>query len=224
MLAYAILACHLWSALPDTGWTKVRDQGSQRLDVAPVAGSPVEAFRTSGTDSVPFAQVGETLLDIPGMVRWIPYLAESKILRTAGPGHFVVYHRYGLPWPFADRDIVVDVRIRRVPEKALVECSMTGIVDSSRALEPGTVRLSDMDGTISLQALGSGGVRASYAERIDLGGSIPARLARTFSREIPTRVMDNLRKECRTPARVRAGAASPWNAWVDSLHREGVLE
>jgi hypothetical protein len=209
-------------ALPDTGWTLVKKTSRFEVSVLPIPGKDVEAFRSRGSDSIPLPVVGETLIDLPGMIAWCPYLKESKILRTVGPDHFVAYQRYDLPWPFTDRDIVVDVDIRRHPTKALIEAKLNAIADNSCPPVPDVIRLTDMDGSITVRAVGKGAMQGSYAERIDLGGGIPISLARMFSREMPAKILENLLKECRKPERIKAGAASPLVGWLDSaLARKG---
>lgn len=216
MTPLSLFAQILFLALPDTGWTLVKKTSRLEVSVLAIPGKDVEAFRSRGQDSVPLPVVGETLIDLPGMVSWCPYLAESRILRHLGPDHFLSYQRYDLPWPFTDRDIVVDVDIRRHPERATLEARLKAVSDSSRPPIQGVIRVTDMDGSISVKALGKGAIQGTYSERVDLGGGIPVSLARIFSREMPAKILENLLAECRKPARIQAGAASPLAGWLDS--------
>lgn len=214
ILAHLLATLHL--ALPDSGWTLVKKTSRFEVSVHSIPGKEVEAFRSRGSDSVPLPVVGEVLLDLPGMVGWCPYLKESRVLRPLGPDHFLVYQRYDLPWPFSDRDIVVDVDIARHPGRAALEAKLEAVSDPSCPQVPDVIRLTDMDGAITVKALGRGAIQGTYSERIDLGGGIPVSLARIFSREMPAKILGNLLEECRKPERVKAGGASPLVGWLDS--------
>lgn len=216
MLTIPAALAVLGLALPDTGWTLVKKTSRFEVSVLPVPGKDVEAFRSRGSDSIPLPVVGETLIDLPGMVSWCPYLSQSKILRNIGPDHFLVYQRYDLPWPFADRDIVVDVDITRHPRQATIEARLTAVSDNSCPPVADALRLTDMDGAITIRAKGKGAIQGTYSERIDMGGGIPTSLARIFSRDMPAKILGNLLEECRKPERIKAGAASPLVGWLDS--------
>lgn len=218
------LAFLLAGVLPDSGWTEVKRTGRVVVEIHPVAGSPVDAFRASGVDSVSFAAVAATLLDLPGMVGWCPYLAVSRQVSSPGPDHWVVYQRYDLPWPFADRDIVVDVRLRRDPARGRLRAGLSASSDPSCPPVEGVVRIPAMEGEVTLEDLPDGRAAGTYAERIDLGGSVPSSIARLFSREMPATVLTRLLDECRKPSRLEAGARSEFSRWLDSsrsLRRKG---
>lgn len=184
-------------AMEDSGWVLVRRDRAGEVWNRPVPGSGLDAFRAVGMDTVDMDRVESILRDLPGFARWVPYLAESRMLREETRDHFFVYQRYALPWPFSDRDIVVEIHVSRDSAAGVVRSDMRAVDDPSVAVPGGVVRLLDMEGVIELQRLGPALTRGSYTERLDLGGAVPTSINRIIAREIPARILENLRRESR---------------------------
>jgi len=180
----------------DTSWTLVKTGNGVAVWNRPAPGSSLDAFRGVGRDTVDIDFVETILRDLPGFTRWVPYLAESRVVRHIDADHFLVYQLYALPWPFSDRDIVVEIHVHRDDSLGMVRASMKAAADPAMPPIDGRVRLTDMDGEIQLRRLGPRLTEGQYTERLNLGGSVPSSINHLIAQEIPARILVNLRAEC----------------------------
>lgn len=118
--------------------------------------------------------VRAALLDYERHVGAVARLAESRVLER-GPASLLVYQRLSLP-VVSDRDMTLRVTWGGGPTKSWV--AFRAVPDGGPPATDGLVRLTRYTGRWQLQAVDGGrATRARLSMDMDLGGSLPPRLA-----------------------------------------------
>lgn len=163
-------------------------QGYELLQRSPIAvyrrrGARLIELAAEGHLAAPVARVRAVLLDYGSHASYVKGVAESRIL-ARGPGStLVVYQRLRVPL-LSDRDYTLVVDWGQSGRTLWTRFG----VDNRRGppARSGLVRLYIHEGGWLLGPSRSGGTDARYLLRLDLGGSIPAWLARSGAgRELP---------------------------------------
>jgi uncharacterized protein YndB with AHSA1/START domain len=126
-----------------------------------------------GEIAAPIDRVIAHLTDFPSLTKWMPRVAELRVLER-GAGEAVVYFRIDLPWPISDRDWTLRYRWQRDGGRFV----MTWCDAPDRGPPRGrAVRVAPMRGYWELVATADGKTRARYVFLAELGGSLPRSVA-----------------------------------------------
>lgn len=125
--------------------------------------------RGEGEIAAPLDRVVAHLTDFASLPRYVPRLAELRVL-SRGAGEAIVYFRFDLPWPISDRDWTVRYRWQRQGDRFVMVWS-----DANDRGPPPThaVRVAPMRGRWELEATRRGTTHARYVFLAELGGSLP---------------------------------------------------
>ena len=159
---------------------------------------PVLTGRT--TIDAPPARVVAWIEAAHTWVDWMHDCVEAYEVRREGE-LVVGYNRIGMPWPVADRDVVLHARVATRPDGGF-RAEFEHASDPAVPPRPGVLRIPRLSGFYELAPVGTG-TRIVYTVDTDPGGGLPAWLVRRVSREVPYRTLENLR------ARAEAGPPPP---------------
>ena len=213
-LAAALLFALALQAEP--AWREVEraDGITVSLRDDPEGGAP--AFRgVTELDATAF-EILAVIRDVPAQTRWMHQCAEARLVRELDGQTALVYNRSDLPWPVADRDVVVHSRWEASPRPESAELH-TVLLDARSVAEPtvperaGIVRMPRLEGAYRLVELAPGRTRVTYEIAFDPGGALPKRLVTAFSRDLPLHTLAGLRRRV---AETR-GRYDAWLAEVD---------
>jgi len=194
-LAVLLASKGAFCSLPDTaGWILDSEKDSVKIYIRKAAESQTVEFKGIARDSLKIETVANILLDIPGYARWLPHVAESRIVSQNDPDHFFVYQRLKFSWPFHDRDIVASVVIVRDYVTGTLRAHLQGVRDTLVPVRDGCFRMIRMTGDIELTYIRRSCTEVSYSESFDPGGNFPGWLTRIVSKNMPHVVLTTLKK------------------------------
>lgn len=219
LLAASLLASAL-SAAPD-GWTRIRSARGIETFRKPDPDGRTAWIRGVATDSIRMEVVGKILLDVANYPRWMDGLKVSKVVESSSPDDFVLYNRYGAPWPLRDRDVYVRVRVTRDLAAGVVTARISKIESPRWPPVEGLIRMPVMEGTMRMEAVSRGLTRGEFTQRLDLGGSIPDWGKDALSRSMPDFVFKYVRKASRDSFYIRAADTSQARRALDESVRAG---
>lgn len=135
------------------------------------------------------------LSDFDNYPNWMPKCKKAKVIARLSANEFIGQIVFNAPWPVADRDCVVRVKINREPN---------GVITMSQTSEPkyikeeeGVVRIQQMVGVWKLVPKGNGTeVTNEYAS--NPGGSIPDWLINTQSVDAPLETFESIQQKVST--------------------------
>lgn len=112
--------------------------------------------------------------------KWVPFLLESRRVEKASILERMVYNRFKLPWPVADRDFVF--RVTAIPDhdKKTMDCVMRSAVHPSMPEQDGVVRATLLESVFTLTEIGPEQTRVELSYKFDPKGLIPAGLCSAF--------------------------------------------
>lgn len=145
---------------------------------------------------LPNAKIDELvrfICDFDNYSNWVPRCHEAKVLARISDTEFIAYMIFKSPWPVADRDCVVRVRVERDPATGTVvihETSEPRYINS----RSGVVRIQQMfsDWRIVPQ---SGGLMVTNEYSTNPGGTIPDWLTNTQSVDNPFDIFSTIQNK-----------------------------
>lgn len=174
-----LLGITAWSAAAsatdanNAEWALQQDDGRIQVFTRPVAGSPFLEVKATALINAPIADIASQMGDGEGCVEWRVMCKSSEVLSVDSDTERKVYMVLDMPWPVADRDMV-----------------MHSIADIDTATKTVTVQLQDAsskypeqdyvravsNGQYQMKALGEEQVEFTYIMHTDLGGDLSADL------------------------------------------------
>jgi hypothetical protein len=182
------------AASPD--WTLRRDADGVRVWTRPVEGSAYREFRGKMEVRAPIARAVAWIGDAPRMPEWFFRCSEARLVERVSPVEGYSYSVIDLPWPFAERDIVVQWRIADAPGGATV-VPMENAPDRLPA-QPGRVRVPRASGLWRLTPRGDGVIEVELQLHFEPAGRLPAWIANAVVVDMPYWTLRNLRDRLAT--------------------------
>ena len=151
-------------------WSHVRDEPRIQVYTRPVVGSPYLEVKVSAMIDASLEQVSAALGDGEGCGDWRAMCESSVVLKALSEQNRFVYLVLDLPWPIADRDMVihshaqVDRDAKTVTVKLQSASSEYPLQDYERAETSGEYRI---------RAINDAQVEFTYTIHSDLGGDLP---------------------------------------------------
>jgi hypothetical protein len=178
----------------DRAWVTTKMVEGVRLASAP---SPlgVPWGLGEGEIAAPLARVVAHLTNFPSLPRWMPRVAELRVIARA-EAEATVYFRFDLPWPLSDRDWTAHYRWQVEPEHFfMIWC------DANDRGPPPTraVRVAPLRGYWELAATAAGTTHARYVFLAELGGALPRSVAVTTAWKQPLETFRGVRAATADP-------------------------
>jgi len=188
VLCAATIACAEADA-PGTRWRVTQVVDGVKGSLTRASAQPWGA--AEGTVSAPVETILQHLVDFDQMPGRIPWLAETRVLEQ-NAGEALVYFRYDLPWPFADRDYTARYRWTALPTgEGQVE-----VVDANASGPPpgGAVRVSEVHACFTLDPVARDLTRVTYRVHMALGGLLPRQVQEDAVAKLALRSLLGLRR------------------------------
>ena len=197
------------------GWETARVEDGVTVQRLVRADNSLPAFLATGIVPGDLFDVLAVLNDVPRRTQWVAACAASIELQKTSDSRRVLYHRTSAPWPFADRDAVVQITVTldRENKKATIRFKPSRTVRYTVSDEYVRMRI---EGYYDLEELSATETRVKYYVDADPAGWIPKWLIRPASEEAPLRTIQGLRR------RVRDSKASKQYATFLKRYREPV--
>lgn len=202
----AVALAHSAGAAAAQPWTRVKSQDGIDVFSRPVAGSPIHAVRgVMRVDSSLTALVA-LLRDYQARPRWDSLCAESRLQRSISQTEELVYLHDDLPWPVADRDMLMRVQWSQDPVSLAVTMQARA-VDGDVPIVPGRIRLTEVVNSWVLTPLGDGTIEVSTQAHLDPAGPLPSWLINRLAVDSPYSALRNIRELATEEQYVRAEVA-----------------
>ena len=170
-------------------------------------GSPM-TYRAEIALDVPILDVAAVLSDLPRQKEWVDHLVDNRVVEGDPFGHYVLYSRFHLPWPAADREAVTDNQIQILPKEGRVRVRYQALPAAPIPVARGCVRVPRSEGEFLLVETGPGSVHISYTLCLDPGGRLPEWLVRLFVQNAPLSTLRAMRAQILRTRGEYAGAVA----------------
>lgn len=164
-------------------------------------GEDMPGFRGEVVIDRPLEDVLQVLRDVEHHTEWMHRCAVSEILQTISDDRAIVYNRTDVPWPVADRDVVLDTRFETASEGRLVILTFENTDPNLRPPPPRVVRMPKLSGFYRLWKMDANTTKVVYQVEADIGGRVPKWIAERVARDMPYETLSRLRARVRQQAR-----------------------
>lgn len=157
----------------DTDWALQQDDGRIQVSTRPVAGSSFLEVKATALINAPIEDIASMLGDGDGCMEWRVMCKSSEILSAPSDTERYVYMVLDMPWPVADRDMVM-LSIANIDTAAKTVTVQLQDASSERPEQDYVRAISN--GQFQMRALDEKQVEFTYIMHTDIGGDLSADL------------------------------------------------
>lgn len=205
--AFSSMACRRWLAISALllttaaqayavkpgDWSLVRNRDGIKVYTRNVAGSKYKAVKASTSIHASLQALAALVRDNRECPKWQSMCERARALKFISPQNLYVYQVSNLPWPVADRDVVVHV-IWRQDAKTRAVIMTANAVTGMMPHQKGMVRVTRASTTWTFMPVGQGRVRVTTVAHVNPGGPMPAWLVNMLLVDSPYTTLRNMRK------------------------------
>ncbi|MBN9482656.1 MAG: hypothetical protein BGO70_07270 [Bacteroidetes bacterium 43-93] len=198
----ALLLLH-FAASASPAWELKKNQDSIKVYTANADNSNVKSVRVECIINATPSQLTALLLDAKAHEQWVYSTKRSYAIRSTGPGSQLYYSEISMPWPLANREVVVNFSVSQQPVTKVLTVKAIAI---NGELEPKNdkVRVVRSNVIWTVTPLAPNRLKIEYIADADPGGSVPAWITNMFLTKGPYETFKQLRQEVTKPAYQKA--------------------
>lgn len=198
-----LIVCTLFGLLAtgaycQESWKLKREQDGIRVFTTSVDGSSLKKVKVACTIDATLSQLVALLMDASAHEQWVYNTRHSYLVRQADARHQRYYSETSLPWPMANRDVVVDMVVEQDPLTKAVKVYAHSTTDDNLPAKKGIVRVPMTQVNWSITPAGAHSLQVEYTAQADPGGSIPSWLVNAFLTKGPMESFLKLRELVKT--------------------------
>jgi hypothetical protein len=177
MIRMIALFCCLPSAAQDD-WILKKNKDDVIIYTRESADNPLKEYRASARIDHPLEDIFRFSADLEYRPEWVINCTGLEVIDTVEER--ILYHTsYDIPWPLADRDLVVEVAMSFNKQAGKAHL-LTVQSDIDYPLEKGIVRLPVYREDVHMEELDSGSTLLVAEGFVDPGGTVPAWIVNMF--------------------------------------------
>lgn len=178
---------------PHSGqWILTEQSGKVSIYTQDHNQSGFAAFKAEAILDQPIAALFAVIADPASCPHWVDGCLQSK---SAGGDSFTNRMGYALnylPWPFSNRDIVLNIKTRGQKTPGTIEIIMRSATDSGIPEQDGIVRIEHAYTLYYLEPISPQRTRLTWIQHVDPAGSLPAWLVNNKVIELPAKSIPKL--------------------------------
>jgi hypothetical protein len=176
---------------PD-GWTLISHEDGFRIESQPIPGHRLQAYRAKGILQAPIEQILEVLSDVAAADTWIPDLVRQQVVTEVSPLELITLSVYTVPFPFADRELLLRNHLRFDRERGGLTAEAVSIDHPEVPVADQRVRAHMFSGKTWLRPLSADRTEAEFVLMVEPRGRIPTFLADFGIRRMPLKLLKAL--------------------------------
>jgi hypothetical protein len=171
ILLFSVLLFWVFIAVSQGKWELKRNQSGIEVFTRKAARGNLKELRVVCELDATKAQLISTLLDIGDYNDWVYSNKKSVVLKTVSPQKLIYYTQTHLPWPIADRDLVVELTI--YPNADVLNIQAKSLPAYLPKYDH-FIRVPYSLATWKVTQEANSKLKVDYTFSVDPGGSIPA--------------------------------------------------
>jgi hypothetical protein len=202
--SFILLCC----ALPflvegQVAWVLKKDKDAIRIYTRDTENSSFKSVKVTCTIPGTLSQLTALLLDVGAHERWVYNTKSSYLVKQIKQNQQIYYSEIALPWPLANREVVVFMKIVQDPVSRVLQVNIDN-VENHIPVKSGTVRVRASSVTWKVTPLEGNLLSIEYFGQVDPGGSVPGWIANPFTTKGPFETFKKLRQLITSPAYAKA--------------------
>lgn len=175
---------HDWQLIKEKDQVKVYSMEPEGLDVL--------AFRSIGVLDAPVDQVMELLRRVELSKEWMPRLSYKKVIRDVSDHEAVTYSVNDLPWPFSDREMVLNNRLVVHEKTKNMVVEIFSVEDERAQRDPKHIRAQIYLGQTWIKAIDEKKTQVEIVILVDPMGKIPKWLVNLLQKNVPYKLLKGI--------------------------------
>ena len=177
------------------GWKKVYNEDGVLVHSQKAHNSKIVGFKAEAVLNATLENVLQVLRDVEGTVGWAPNLVEKKTITNDSDVKAITYNNNDLPWPAADRDMVLINELRLDRENKLLVVDTHSVEHSDYPEMDNAVRALMPYGTLEFKRVEGSKAWVRMTILVDPRGAIPVWLVNMLQKRLPLQFLKALEKE-----------------------------
>jgi hypothetical protein len=183
--------CILNTVFCQTEWTLKKDKDGIKVYTGKLTDSKFNAIKVSCNLNANLSSLASILLQPNLQPEWVIATKTSKLLKQLAPDHIYYYNIATIPWPLANRDMVIDLKI--VQDSATKKMTVTAnTIENVLAPVKGLERIPFTNATWEVTPIGANQIHVEYFLKINPGGGVPPWIVNMFIAKAPFESFENL--------------------------------
>lgn len=176
-----------------TEWTLKKDKDGIKVFTGKAADSKFNMIRVSCKLNGSLSSLTSILLQPEIQPEWVIATKTSKLVKRLASNHIYYYNIATVPWPFANRDMVIDLLIHQdsLTKKMIINANS---IDKIMPPIAGLERIPFSQATWEVIPIALNQVQVEYILKINPGGGVPAWVVNMFIAKAPFESFYNLSK------------------------------
>lgn len=185
-----------WATESSSNGKLILDKNNIKIWSYKVPKSSLNGFKATTTVKSSLSGLVALITDTQRASRWLYRTGSIDILaRDDNQQFFTIRVITDVPWPFTDREALVDVRISQDPKTNRVRIDSNESSNAAKyPIDECCLRMPMVKGYWLFQPLGNGLVEVTMSGHADPGGRIPAGLVNFLIQEHPYNTLQGLRR------------------------------
>jgi ribosome-associated toxin RatA of RatAB toxin-antitoxin module len=188
--------CH--AANSQDGWTLKKDNNGIKVFSRKATGLRVNELKVETILEGSLSQLAAVLTDVKNHENWVYKTIKSEVLKETGAANIYYYSEIDAPWPFNNRDLVVQMTIQQNAQTRVMTILVDNVNDYVE-LKKNLVRISFLHVTWTVTPLNNNQVKVEYQIQINPGDGVPAWLINLFATSGPYETFSNLKEKIKLP-------------------------
>jgi len=179
-------------------WNFVKEEQGIKVYNRDVYNSSLKSYKGEVIIHAPLDKVSAMVGNAKNFDWWGDDFKNIKVLGYENKKYVRYYYVYDMPWPFNDRDLVVEAIIKTdtiTGRYTVLSRPLLNVVPE----KPDLVRIHNYWQTWTMEPLEKGNVKIVLEGFVDPGGNVPSWLYNMLSSEMPFRTMNLLRQRVLSP-------------------------
>lgn len=159
--------------------------------------NPMAQYRAETTFNTTLENAAGLILDTEQGSKWIPNVSQIKVIDRSDTGSFIAYMVIEMPFPLADRDLVIKGEISKDKNGRII-IKNKSVKDARLPEKTGLVRIQNYEGDWSFERISDQQVKVTTRGYADPGGSIPKKIVNTFVQQQPYQMFQKMKEQVKT--------------------------
>lgn len=194
-LSFYMLPSNLLAETTEPPWEKIREEQGIVVYAQEIEGSDVIRVKTQMVIEAGMEEIQAFIEEVSKRKKWVPFLAQARILKDYSPTETLEYTLFEAPWPASDRDFVYRRKLIYKDENKIV-MEMTSEESELMPEQEEAVRAEMLESRYTLLAVNDN--KRTKAELIFLAdpkGWLPNWIINKIQQALPFRMLRNLRAQ-----------------------------
>ena len=177
------------------GWQQMYSDQGITVYAQRTKKSKILAFRAEGILNAPIAQIMEVLRRVEIADEWMPDTDGKYVLKEISDAEAITYSVNRVPFPFADRELVLLNKLRLDRERKFLVLDVYSVDYPSEPVKKGVIRAQMYCGEMRLRPAGENRTEVALQLYVDPQGAIPGWIVNMFQKRLPYNFLRALEKK-----------------------------